>query len=106
MSISARYRALTVDSLALQKTIKTDAPGLQEKVDRELAKTAEILESFSELVGEIPQFKLEKELTPVLIKAHGTLDRCRVLLEDADDADNAERIWDMEQRIYRLLNDL
>jgi len=106
MSISARYRTLTGDFRALQKKIKTDAPGLQEKVDRELAKAAEILESLFELVGEIPQFKLEKELTPVLIKAHGTLDRCRVLLEDADDSDNAERIWDMEQQLYRLLNDL
>jgi hypothetical protein len=106
MSISARYRTLAVDSRALRKNIKTDAPELQEKVGRELAKTAEILESLFEQVGEIPQIKLEKELTPVLIKAHGTLDRCRVLLEDADEIDNAERIWDMEQRLYRLLNDL
>ena len=106
MSISTRYRTLTVDSRTLRKTIDTDNPELQEKVDRELVKASEILESLFELVGDIPQFKLEKELTPVLIKAHGTLDRCRVLLEDADDTDNADRIWEMEQHLYRLLNDL
>jgi len=106
MSISARYRTLADDTRLLQKKILTSTPDLQVRVDRELAKAAETLESLAEQVGEIPQFKLEKELTPVLIKAHGELDRARLLLEDADDEDNAERIWDMEQLLYRLLNDL
>ena len=106
MSISARYRTLSADARLLQKKITTITPELQAQVDRELAKAAKTLESLAEQVGEIPQFKLEKELTPVLIKAHGELDRARLLLEDADDDDNSERIWDMEQLIYRLLNEL
>jgi hypothetical protein len=106
MSISARYRTLSADVRLLQKKIATGSQELPEQVDRELAKAAETLESLAEQVGEIPQFKLEKELTPVLIKAHGELDRARLLLEAADDEDNAERIWDMEQLVYRLLNEL
>jgi len=106
MSISARYRTLSADARLLQKKITTSTPELQAQVERELAKATETLDAFAEQVGEIPQFKLEKELTPVLIKAHGELDLTRLLLEAADDEVNAERIWDMEQQIYRLLNDL
>jgi hypothetical protein len=106
MSISDRYRDLTDDSRILQEKIKGSAPELQEQVAMDLARASETLGSLAELVGEIPQFRLEKELTPVLIKAHSSLDRSRLQLEESGDEINAERVWEMEQRIYRLLNDL
>jgi len=106
MSISTRYRTLAGDTRTLLEKIQATAPNLQDHVLRELAKASETLESLSEQVGEIPQFKLEKELTPVLLKVHGALDRGRLQLEESSDATNAGRVWELEQQIYRLLNDL
>lgn len=106
MSISARYRSLTEDVGILQQKIQAAAVQPAAAVDRELTKALQALETLFEQVGEIPQFKLEKELTPVLIKAHSALDRGRLQLAEAGDQGNAERIWEVEQQIYRLLNDL
>jgi hypothetical protein len=106
MSISDRYRDLTADSRILQEKVQASAPELPDQVAKELTMASETLETLVELVGEIPQFKLEKELTPVLLKAHNSLDRGRLQLEESGDETNADRVWEMEQRIYRLLNDL
>lgn len=106
MSISTRYRTLAADTRTLKEKLIASSQELPDGAEREIDKAIEGLESLVEQVGEIPQFKLERELTPVLMRAHGALDRGRLLFEGADDQDNAERIWDMEQQIYRLLNDL
>jgi len=59
-----------------------------------------------ETVGEIPQIKLEQRLAPILLSVHALLDRARVLLEADGCNDDAAAIWELEQQIYRLLNDL
>ena len=58
-----------------------------------------------EQVGEIPRIQLEGKLTPVLLKGHGRLDQARLLLEE-EQHPLAGRVWELEQTIYRLLNDL
>jgi len=106
MSISTRYRDIAADLNHLLEDfplIEGEAVG---RAVRQLEKASDLLSGLAEQVGEIPQFKLEKELTPVLLKAHGSLDRGRLLFEEVDETDHAARVWGIEQRIYRLLNDL
>ena len=50
--------------------------------------------------------RLESQLTPVLMKAHETLDKARLLFEEQDFDDYAATTWQLQQKIYRLLNDL
>lgn len=66
----------------------------------------EELQDWVDLVGEIPRLQLEFKLSPVLLKAHGQLDRARVLLEAGNHQSASELIWELEQSIYRLLNKL
>ena len=106
MSISARYRDIFSDLNHLLKELSAGSSEEADKALRQLEKANEILSALVEQVGEIPQFKLEKELTPVLLKAHGALDRGRLLFEENALGDRAARVWEVEQRIYRLLNDL
>jgi hypothetical protein len=71
-----------------------------------VARAVEELAIHEESVGDIPQLRLEGELTPVLLKAHTQLDRGRLLLEETGEEDLAAAVWEAEQRIYRLLNAL
>lgn len=102
MNISERFRELERDVRALQQKIAaTDGPRLA-VVGQALAG----LEEMAERVGDIPRIRLEAELTPVLLKAHTQLDRARLLCEEDGAEDRAAAIWELEQRIYRLLNEL
>jgi hypothetical protein len=103
MSVSDRYRELTDEVRFFSRDL--DAASGPD-AGRELAQAAELLEELQERVGEIPRIRLEAELTPVLLKAHNRLDRARLLLEEKGVEDKAAAAWELEQKIYRLLNDL
>ena len=105
MTISERYRQLTEDA---RQVVSRPCPPIDEaeKMQRKREEAVELLDEQCERVGEIPQFKLEDELTPVLLKAHNRLDQARLMLVDAGEKDEAEQIWQLEQAIYRLLNSL
>lgn len=106
MTISERYR-----DIAQQLERQADAfyERLPEEATRPLRfidRAAEEMMELVEAVGEIPRNQLDAKLSPVLLKAHGDLDRARVQLEQGDHAEVAAMIWELEQLIYRLLNDL
>lgn len=105
MTISERYRQLTEDA---RQVMNRPCPAIEEadKVQRKRSEAVELLDELSERVGEIPQFKLEAELTPVLLKAHNRLDQARLMLLEAEQAEEAQQVWQLEQAIYRLLNSL
>ncbi len=105
MSISERYRGVVADVRAFCAGL----PAAGEQPDPEARSLQQALQGLAELeeqVGEIPRIRLEAELTPVLLKAHGQLDRARLLFEEAGAEDQGAAVWDLEQKIYRLLNDL
>jgi hypothetical protein len=105
MTISDRYRSVTrdvEDFLAGLRDQGIDEIQGPRKVDRALTALSEL----SGRVGEIPRIRLEAELTPVLITAHKHLDWARLLFEEAGDQPRAAAVWDLEQKVYRLLNDL
>jgi hypothetical protein len=106
MTISDRYREIT-------REVQTFVSGLGEVEEsesqrrfREAGKAVVVLNELLESVGDIPRIKLESRLTPVLLKAHQKLDQARLLFEEAGEEDRAAKSWELEQRIYRLLNDL
>lgn len=106
MSISERYRQVL-------EQIEVEADRLYEVLPEETAKAlrqvdiaAEEMQDLVEAVGEIPQYQLEVRLAPVLLKSHECLDRARVMLEKAGHEKAAASIWELEQLLYRLLNDL
>lgn len=106
MSISERYRQILEridrESDHLYEILPEDTASALRLVDI----AAEELQDWVDLVGEIPQFQLEAKLSPVLLKAHGDLDRARVLLEKYGHQAAGEMVWELEQELYRLLNDL
>ena len=106
MTISERYRQISELAAAEADRLRESLPTEMGKALRSLDRGVEELQDFKELVGEIPQIKLEYKLSPILLKAHGFLDRGRVLLEEQDFAREGAAIWELEQLIYRLLNDL
>jgi hypothetical protein len=70
-------------------------------------KASKGLQEWVEQVGEVPRMRLESELTPILLKAHDTLDKARLVFEDIEGLDaQADATWELQQKIYRLLNDL
>ena len=107
MKITERFRQLTQISGDLVNIFVSQPDGV--RIDRAvslLKKSQAELVEWDEQVGEIPQMRLEQKLSPVLLQVHETLDRARVLYEDAGKTDEGALIWDLEQRVYRLLNDL
>jgi len=107
MKITDRFRQLTQLSEELFGQFSSQPDGV--RIDRAvdlLKKGQEELAEWSELVGEIPQMRLEQKLSPVLLQVHSTLDRARVLYEDTGKAEEGALIWSVEQQVYRLLNDL
>jgi hypothetical protein len=106
MSISDRYRDLVSDVKALDGQLQGLAGELAGAVEKSVKQAVTGLVELQESVGEIPRIRLEADLTPVLLKAHGRLDRARLLLEEQGAEDQAAAVWEMEQKIYRLLNDL
>lgn len=106
MTISERYRQV-------HEQIEQEADRLYEQLPETATKAllivdqaAEELQDCLDGVGEIPQYLLETKLAPVLLRAHGQLDRARVQLSDDSHEKAAETVWELEQLIYRLLNDL
>jgi hypothetical protein len=110
MSISDRYRDLSeevrVFASIQNKKIKEDAGDSLKAAVKSLQKADKVLDELKESVGEIPRISLEFKLTPVLMKAHNNLDRSRLDYTDADDEQMAKEVWELQQKIYRLLNDL
>lgn len=105
MSISDRYRELVRDiegyGMELAAAVGAGRAEVESYNQGVLG-----LRELQEQVGEIPRIKLESQLTPVLLKAHTQLDRARIFLDEQGEEDRAAAIWELEQRIYRLLNDL
>ena len=105
MTISDRYRDLVDEAFGLLQRL--DASGDEgQKAVQNVQQAAEGLAELKELVGEIPRIRLESQLTPVLLTAHNRLDRARLVLEEEGAEDQGAAIWEVEQKIYRLLNDL
>ncbi len=105
MSISDRYRQLAEENRIFLLQMEAEIGGESKQVHM-VSKAVQGLAELQEQVGEIPRIRLEAELTPVLLKAHGHLDRARILFEEEGAEDRAAATWEMEQKIYRLLNDL
>ena len=106
MTISDRYREITREVQAFVGVLGVGGEGAEDRRFREAAKAVTALEELNDAVGDIPRIKLESKLTPVLLKAHQKLDQARLLFEEAGEEDRAARSWELEQKIYRLLNDL
>lgn len=107
MKISERYRQLVTEAHELVRTFAQQPEGV--RIDRALnglEKGLQELQEYYERVGEIPQLLLESKLSPILLRVHATFDRARVQYEDAEREKEAGQIWNVEQQIYRLLNDL
>jgi hypothetical protein len=105
MNVSDRYRALIEEVEEVMSSLRSGEEEDDEGV-RIVEKASLQLKELKERVGEIPRIRLEFELTPVLLKAHGQLDRARLLLEEQGEEDRAAAVWGLEQKIYRLLNEL
>ncbi|WP_321371360.1 hypothetical protein [uncultured Desulfuromusa sp.] len=106
MSISTRYRQILEQIDQESDRLYEILPESTASALRLVDIAAEGLQDWVDSVGEIPQFQLEEKLSPVLLKAHADLDRARVLLEKSDHQHAGEMIWELEQGLYRLLNDL
>ena len=106
MSISERYRQILEQIDRESDQLYEILPESTAKALRLVDIVAEELQDWVDLVGEIPQFQLEAKLSPVLLKAHGDLDQARVLLENDEHQKAGEIVWELEQSVYRLLNDL
>lgn len=104
MTISDRYREITREVQMFVASLGEG--GEANRRFREAAKAVATLEELREAVGDIPRIKLESKLTPVLLKAHQKLDQARLLFQEAGEEDRAAKAWELEQKIYRLLNDL
>ena len=105
MSVSNRYRDITRDVADFWAKLK-GCDARAERASRVVKKAARGLQEWVDQVGEIPRMRLEFELTPVLMKAHDTLDRARLLFEEEGFDEQAKTAWALQQKIYRLLNDL
>ncbi|MDH3997581.1 MAG: hypothetical protein OET90_01970 [Desulfuromonadales bacterium] len=105
MSISKRFRDIASEVARFRTTLNgCDAEA--EQGLRTVKKANRTLQEWVEAVGEVPQVKLEFKLTPVLLKAHNEIDRARLLFEESELEEQATTAWDLQQKIYRLLNDL
>jgi hypothetical protein len=105
MSVSTRFREIAQDvSLFLKELDALDVAA--DAALKGVTRAERELDGWVEAVGEIPRMKLEFKLTPVLMKAHNELDRARLAFVEADCTSLAEAVWALQQKIYRLLNDL
>ena len=105
MSVSNRFRDIAKDVAAFRTQLKGGDPSAEPGA-RVVKKAGKVLEEWLEQVGEIPRMRLEFELTPILMKAHDSLDKARLIFEEADLDAQADTAWELQQKIYRLLNDL
>jgi hypothetical protein len=105
MTISDRYRQIVADLEACQTLLVSGSEDFSVESSI-VAGAATQLHELLDQVGEIPRIRLETQLTPVLLKAHSQLDRARLLLEEREQDEASDAVWDLQQAIYRLLNDL
>ena len=105
MSISDRFRGISNDVKEFHKSL-SGQPGATPGGARDVKKAKVELAEWSEQVGEIPRMSLEYKLTPVLLKAHNYLDRARLNFAEEELDEYAAQAWELQQKIYRLLNDL
>ena len=110
MSISDRYRSLADEvSRFVKQQVKKygdDAESPVKGALKALKKADDVLDELREGVGEIPRISLEYKLTPVLLSGHNNLDRARLEFTEAGEEGAARETWELQQTIYRLLNDL
>lgn len=106
MRISDRYRQVYEGVAEHLTKLEKKAQEIPTGVLQSLYSGVDELELHLESVGEIPQIKLEQKLSPVLLTVHSCLDRARVLLEASGMEPEAVSLWELEQKVYRLLNDL
>ena len=106
MSISDRYRQLVDEVQSYYQGMEMGASSEEGAEQRMIGKAVLELKELQDSVGDIPRIRLETQLTPVLLKAHSHLDRARLLLDEQGDEDRVAAVWELEQKIYRLLNDL
>jgi hypothetical protein len=106
MTISERYRQVHGQIKQEAARLYGQLPETATKALRMVDQAAEEFLEYLDGVGEIPQYQLESKLAPVLLRAHGQLDRARVQLVNEDHEKAAEVVWELEQLLYRLLNDL
>lgn len=102
MNISERFRDLCREVTEFQHKNNDQSGGSLALVGQAVVGLTEM----AERVGDVPRIRLEAELTPVLLKVHNQLDRARLLCEEQGEEDRAAVIWELEQKIYRLLNEL
>jgi hypothetical protein len=105
MSISNRFRGISNDVKDFHKSL-VGQPGAMPGGARDVKKASAELGEWSEQVGEIPRMSLEYKLTPVLLKAHNNLDRARLSFAEEGLDESVATAWELQQKIYRLLNDL
>jgi len=105
MNTSERYRDLVAELRFLYEKLGEELPESGEGALKQMREALAGLSEWQESVGEIPRMKLEYKLSPILLKAHTQLDRVRLELGKLDEK-QAERVWELEQTIYRLLNSL
>lgn len=105
MSVSSRFRDITRDMSEFQSQVAKFGD-VAAKGERDVRKARNALSEWVEQVGEIPRMSLEFKITPILLKAHNNLDRARLFFEEKDLDHFAATAWDLQQKIYRLLNDL
>ncbi len=107
MSISERYRDLVVELQSLIKCMRQDEQSdATERIFRIIDQAVARLVEQAEDVGTIPRMKIDKELSPILLEAHNMFDRARLLLEEDDCEKEADKLWEVQTKLYRLLNDL
>lgn len=107
MSISERYRDLVGEVQILIKGLRLDEQSdATERVFRVIDQAVAILVEHVEVVGEIPRMRIDRDLSPVLLDAHNLFDRARLLLEEDECDTEAVKVWNVQKKIYRLLNDL
>ncbi len=104
MSTSDRYREICRDVSEFQGRLGVEQ--ISDPAVRAIDKACDGLKEWVDQVGDIPRMRLEHKLTPVLLKAHNNLDRGRLLFEESGQEDLAAVVWGLQQKIYRLLNDL
>ena len=105
MSISNRFRGISNDVEDFHKSL-AGQPGAAPGGARDVKKASAGLAEWSQQVGEIPRMSLEYKLTPILLKAHNNLDRARLNFAEENLDAYAAKAWELQQKIYRLLNDL
>ena len=106
MTISERYREILNQLESQSDRFYEILPEDTAKALRLVDMAAEEMQDWVESVGEIPLMQMDSKLSPVLLKAHSQLDRARVMLNEAGHQEVVDSIWELEQLIYRLLNDL